>query len=259
MKGGVMRNIIVSFYFILTFLCSAAMGGESAGENVFTSPTLGAKFVLISAGTFTMGSPESELGRREDETQHRVKISSPFYMQTTEITQGQWKRVMGSNPSYFKDCGNDCPVEKVSWNDIQKFISKVNSKEGTDKYRLPTEDEWEYAARAGSQSDRYGDIDDIAWYDTNSGNKTHAVGQKQPNVWGLYDMLGNVSEWVQDRYEDYQVGSAIDPVGPSSGVNRVRRGGSWFDSAKSCRMASRLKHSPEYGDISLGFRLARTL
>jgi formylglycine-generating enzyme required for sulfatase activity len=231
--------------------------GETAGENVFTSPKLGAKFVLIPAGTFTMGSPESELGRGADETQHQVKISWSFYLQTTEVTQGQWKRVMGSNPSYFGNCDN-CPVEQVSWNDVQKFISKLNAREGTDKYRLPTEDEWEYAARAGSQSDRYGDIDDIAWYDTNSGNKTHTVGQKLPNAWGLYDMLGNVWEWVEDRYEDYQAGSLTDPVGPSSGVNRVRRGGSWFDSAKSCRMAARLKHPPEYGDLSLGFRLART-
>jgi formylglycine-generating enzyme required for sulfatase activity len=246
-KGCVMSKIFVSFFLVLSFLCFPAM-----------SETLKAKFVLIPAGTFMMGSPESELGRGEDETQHKVTISRSFYLQTTEVTQGQWKRVMGSNPSTFKNCGDDCPVEHVSWNDVQKFIEKLNRMEGTDKYRLPTEAEWEYAVRAGSQSDRYGDIDDISWYDVNSGNKTHIVGQKSPNAWGLYDMLGNAREWVHDRYDIYPSESVINPIGPLSGTNRVCRGGSWFASANHSRMANRLSRDEGYEDLSLGFRLAMT-
>lgn len=229
-----------------------------AGGKEFVSRVTGAKFVLIPAGTFTMG------GSGSDETKHQVTISKPFYMQTTELTQGQWQKVMGSNPSYFKDCGDDCPVEQVSWNDVQDFIGRLNRQEGTDKYRLPTEAEWEYAARSGGKQETYAgtssesDLGEYAWYDKNSGGKTHPVGQKRPNGLGLYDMSGNVWEWVQDWYGDYPSGSVTDPTGPSSGSSRVIRGGSWLSGASYCRSAVRYDNTPGGRSGSIGFRLVRT-
>jgi formylglycine-generating enzyme required for sulfatase activity len=281
-----MRKIIVFIFLILTLFSSFAIS-ETAVKNVFTSHSLGAKFMLIPMGTFMMGSPSSESGRDSDETQHQVTISRPFYMQTTEVTQRQWRLVMGSNPSYFSNCGDGCPVEQVSWNDVQEFISRLNQREGTDKYRLPTEAEWEYAARAGSQADRYGDIDDIAWYVGNSGNKSHLVGQKRPNALGLYDMLGNVWEWCKDWKGDYSTGSVTDPIGPTLGLRRIYRGGGWgieasssmppgtlalaghiphrirgswgwFNDARHCRLAYRYCDTPQSKDRDIGFRLVRT-
>ena len=202
---------------------------------------LGMKFVRIPAGSFMMGSNN---GDSDEHPQHRVSISKPFYLQTTEVTQGQWRSVMGNNPSGFK--GDDLPVERVSWNAVQEFIVKLNAKEGGNKYRLPTESEWEYAARAGSTTaycfgDDEGRLGDYAWYDKNSGSKTHPVGQKKPNSWGLYDLHGNVWEWVQDWYGDYSSGSSTDPSGASSGSYRVIRGGSWYLTARGCRSAFRLR------------------
>jgi formylglycine-generating enzyme required for sulfatase activity len=241
-------------------------------DREFTSPTLGAKFVLIPAGTFMMGSPSSESGRDNSETQHRVTINQPFYMQTTEVTQGQWKRLMGHNPSHFSSCGEDCPVEQVSWSDVQDFIRKLNSMEGTDKYRLPTEAQWEYAARAGTTTPfNTGDClgTEQANYDGNNPQtgcpkgeyrrKTMRVGSFSPNAWGLYDMHGNVWEWVQDWKGDYPSGSVNDPEGPSSGSYRVYRGGSWDNSARVCRSAIRLHSFPGNRYNGLGFRLLRTL
>lgn len=162
-------------------------------------------FNRIPTGTFMMGSPEDEPMRDSDETQHQVTLTNSYYMQTTEVTQGQWKAVMGSNPSWFSDCGDDCPVEEVSWDDVQEFITELN-KLGQGTYRLPTEAEWESAARAGSMTAfANGDItetgsgydpnlDAMGWYSCNSDSKTHPVAQKQPNAWGLYDMHGNVWE-----------------------------------------------------------------
>lgn len=225
-----------------------------AGGKQFVSRVLGATFVLIPAGTFMMG---------ESNDAHQVTFSKPFYMQTTELTQGQWKRVVGSNPSHFKNCGDDCPVELVSWNDCRTFISKLNSMEGTDKYRLPTEAEWEYAAKSGGKQEEYAgtssssDLDKYAWYDKNSGSKTHPVGQKKPNSLGLYDISGNVWEWVQDWKGDYPSGHVTNPTGPSSGSSRVDRGGSWDNSAKYCRSANRYGYTPDFRGFFLGFRLVR--
>jgi formylglycine-generating enzyme required for sulfatase activity len=222
---------------------------------------LGMKFVYIPPGDFMMGSPENEKGRYDRETLHKVTLTKGFYMQTTEVTQGQWKAVMGNNPSYFKNCGDDCPVEDVSWNDIQDFIAKINRRgEGT--YRLPTEAEWEYACRADSQTAYcFGDDENLlpeyAWYDRNSEDRTHPVGQKKPNAWGLYDMHGNVWEWCQDIYStDIYEGEQTYPIYIGKGSDRVLRGGSWINGARDCRSA-RLYFSPDFRSPNLGFRLSR--
>lgn len=227
----------------------------TAGGGPSIANTSGMKFVLIPAGSFMMG---------EGSEKHQVTISGPFYMQTTEVTQGQWQRVMGNNPSHFKDCGDDCPVEQVSWNDVQEFIRKLNRIEGTDKYRLPTEAQWEYAARSGGKKEEWAgtsnesSLRNYAWYDVNSGGKTHPVARKQPNGLGLFDMSGNVWEWVQDWYAGYPSGSVTDPSGPSSGSGRVSRGGAWDPDARYCRSALRDVSDPGFRVNSLGFRLLRT-
>jgi hypothetical protein len=171
---------------------------------------------------------------------------------------------MGNNPSYFGSCGDNCPVENVSWNDIQEFIQKLNQMEGTDRYRLPTEAQWEYAARAGTTTRFYTgnsdeDLSRAGWYGGNSGSKTHPVGQKTPNAWGLYDMHGNVWEWCQDWKGDYPTGSITDPGGPSSGFRRVDRGGSWYSLAWFCWSVNRNSLYERDRHKSLGFRLLRTV
>ncbi len=227
---------------------------------------LGMAFNLIPAGTFMMGSPPDELGRFSGEILHQVTLTQDFYIMTTEVTQSQWTAVMGSNPSRFTACGDDCPVERVSWDDIQGFITAMNERgEGT--YRLPTEAEWEYAARAGNSTAFYnGDItetdcsidtnlDQIGWYCGNSGYTTHPVAQKLPNDWGLYDMSGNVNEWCQDGYGTYPSSAVTDPEN-RTGSYRVLRGGSWNRYARGCRSAYRGNSSPSYRINSIGFRLA---
>lgn len=192
--------------------------------------SLGMEFVGVPAGSFVMGSPEAEPGRHTDEVQHTVRISRAFWMGKHEVTQGQWKAVMGENPSYFGECGSRCPVEFVSWNDVQEFIRRLNELESGNGYRLPTEAEWEYALRAGTTGVGYAEpLDSLAWHRNNSGGKPHPVGLKRANAWGLHDMLGNVSEWVGDWYGEYPSGSATDPQGPNSGLYRVFRGESWDD------------------------------
>jgi len=227
--------------------------------------SLGMEFVYVKPGSFMMGSPANESGRYDDETQHRVTLSKGFYMQTTEVTQGQWRAIMSSSPSKFSNCGEDCPVEQVSWDDVQTFISKLNRKKGGNRYRLPTEAEWEYAARAGSTArfcygDDEGRLSEYAWYSGNSGGKTHPVAQKQPNAWGLYDMHGNVYEWCQDWYDkNYPSGNVTDPTGPSSGSLRVLCGGSWSSLAEFCRSAIRYGKFSVTRNLYLGFRLVREL
>lgn len=229
-----------------------------AGGDKFTN-SIGMSFVFINPGTFMMGSPSSESGRDSKETLHQVTLTKGYFMQTTEVTQGQWKRVMGYNPSSFNNCEEDCPVEKVSWDEAQEFIRNLNQKDGQKRYRLPTEAEWEYACRAGSESPYANDnsLDAMGWYIGNSGNKTHPVAQKQPNAWGLYDMHGNVWEWCQDGYGDYSSGSVGDPVGASSDSDRVLRGGGWDCKANRCRSALRVGYGRNDWHISSrGFRLA---
>jgi formylglycine-generating enzyme required for sulfatase activity len=176
---------------------------------------------------------------------------------------------MGDNPSYFSSCGEDCPVERVSWEDVQEFIRRLNQRENSNRYRLPTEAEWEYAARAGSTTAfangeirdtgcRDPNLDKIGWYCGNSGEKTHPVARKQPNAWGLHDMHGNVWEWCRDWEGDYPSAAVTDPTGPLSGEYRVVRGGSWTRGARRCRSAFRGAALPGGLDLRLGFRLART-
>ena len=215
----------------------------------------GIEFVWIPAGEFLMGS------EREGVTQ--VRISQGFWLGKYEVTQAEWETFMGTNPSHFDGCGPNCPVENVSWYDAQRFVERLNflSPEYADgaEYRLPTEAEWEYAARAGTGGERYSDdLDAIAWYDGNSGDQTHAVGRKEPNAWGLYDMLGNVFEWVQDWMGDYPGGAVTDPQGPVSGSWRVVRGGCWNFDAGSTQASSRVVGDPDSGSKNTGFRLLKT-
>ena len=222
---------------------------------------LGMEFVRIPAGRFVMGSPQDEEGRYSDEgPMHEVRISRGFWLGKYEVTQGEWEAVMGENPSRFKSCGSRCPVERVSWDDIQEFMRKLNERESRsgNKYRLPTEAEWEYAARAGTAGARHGELGSIAWYDGNSGGRTHPVGEKQANAWGLHDMLGNVWEWTGDWYGNYPSGMVTDPRGPSSGSDRVDRGGGWGYSAGGVRSAFRGGDSPGGRIYDIGFRLVRT-
>ncbi|MBR4171223.1 MAG: SUMF1/EgtB/PvdO family nonheme iron enzyme [Kiritimatiellae bacterium] len=212
------------------------------------------RFRWCPAGTFTMGSPTSEDGRYDNETQHRVTLTRGFWMGEAPVTQEQWESVMGNNPSNFK--GANLPVEQVSWNDCQEFIKKVNSALDCGA-RLPTEAEWEYACRAGTTGayGGSGNLDEMGWYDGNSGDKTHPVGQKKPNAWGLCDMHGNVWEWCSDWFGDYPSGSVTDPTGPSSGSYLVLRGGSWRSVAWGCRSAYRYGYDPDGRFNSIGLRL----
>ncbi|MDR0982540.1 MAG: SUMF1/EgtB/PvdO family nonheme iron enzyme [Culturomica sp.] len=211
------------------------------------------EMIAVKGGTFTMGSSS---GDNDEKPVHSVTVSD-FKIGKYEVTQAQWRAVMGSNPSYFK--GDNLPVEKVSWDDCQEFIRKLNAATGKN-YRLPTEAEWEYAARGGSRSNGYeysgsNTLGDVAWYDSNSGNETHPVGRKKPNELGIYDMSGNVWEWCSDWYGSYSSGSQTNPKGAASGSYRVYRGGSWYGNAARCRVAFRHGNSPDDRRSILGFRL----
>jgi len=218
--------------------------------------SIGMQFKLLPGGTFTMG---------EGGEAHKVTLTKPFELGVYEVTQEQYQKVMGSNPSGFK--GPQNPVEQVSWNDAVAFCRKLSElpseKSGGYVYRLPTEAEWEYACRAGTTTtysfgDSESELGAYAWYIDNSGRTTHPVGGKKPNAWGLYDMHGNVFEWCQDWLGDYPSGSVTDPTGAASGSARVYRGGSWDDYAGSCRSANRYRNSPEFRDDYLGFRVLRS-
>ena len=215
----------------------------------------------IPAGWYIMGSPISEEGRDSNEIQHEVVLTRGFFMAETECTQAQWKAVMGSNPSEFK--GADRPVEQVSWEEAVEYCRKLTAKQRAEgilpdgwEWRLPTEAEWEYAARAGTMGRRYGELDAIVWYDGNSGHETHPVSQKAANAWGLHDMMGNVWEWCSDWSGDYPTESVTDPMGPSSGSVRVLRGGSWRHFAARARSANRRGYDPGFRYDFLGFRPA---
>lgn len=238
-------------------------------EAVYVEPLAGLTFVRIPAGDFIMGSPSHEPTRRSDEKPHRVVITRPFYMSTTELTQAQWITVMGYNPSFFRDDGLQAPVERVSWNDVQLFLQHLNAR-GEGHFRLPTEAEWEYACRAGTRTAfAFGDrlSTDQANYDgryplPGQGRgtfraKTIPVASFPPNRWGLYDMHGNVWEWCADEYCPYQEGATRDPVNRCGSPYNVIRGGSWYFGADSARSALRYTHEPRLRGFSIGFRVVR--
>ncbi len=262
---------------------TAPIAAESV-DTVGAAPAFGAStddtvvcpqgYVRIAPGTFTMGSPVGEADRDDDdddERQHSVTITRAFCMKATEVTQSEWQTVMGSNPSRFSNCGANCPVERVSWEDAVGYANALSRRGGLPEcyagstftglgcrgYRLPTEAEWEYAARAGTAGATYGNLDSVAWYPANSGSATHPVGQKQPNAWGLYDMLGNVWEWTGDWFGAYS-GETSDPAGAPAGPDRVWRGGSWFNINRETRVALRGIATPDVHNGHLGFRLVRT-
>ena len=218
------------------------------------------KMVKVAGGTFQMGATSEQVDAALDSEKpvHSVTLSD-YYIGQTQVTQELWQAVMGSNPSYFKG-DNQRPVESVSWDDCQEFIEKLNRLTGKN-FRLPTEAEWEYAARGGNKSKGYkysgsDNPDAVAWYDDNSGDKTHPVATKQANESGLYDMSGNVWEWCYDRCGGYSSNSQTNPRGASSGSNRILRGGGWFGSARDVRVSYRGGSKPDNDDFYLGLRLA---
>ena len=240
-------------------LTAAPVEGES-----FSIPDINLDMLWCKPGTFQMGSPEGEKGRENDETQHEVALTKGFYLGKYEVTQEQFEKVMGSNPSHLK--GATLPVEKVNWNDAIKFCEKLTQMEKTAGrlpegwiYTLPTEAQWEYACRAGTTT-AYSFGDEITLKQANyrEGNvgKTTVVGTYPANAWGFHDMHGNVWEWCSDWYGDYPDGSASDPVGPSDGTRRVFRGGSWSYVGRSMRSAIRDVGAPDYRSYTLGFRLS---
>lgn len=252
---------------------SANTGGAIAAGTVRKN-SIGMELVYVPPGEFTMGSSEKDIDEYmyafravdglsrswfdDEKPQHRVKISEGFWMGKFEVTQGQWRSVMGDDPSYFKDCGQTCPVEKVSWEDIQIFLRKLNQKNDGFEYSLPTEAQWEYSARGGTTTlyGGTGNLDDMGWYDKNSSGRSHPAGQKQPNGFGLYDMHGNVWEWCEDYYGTYSAGDSTDPKGASSGIYRVLRGGSWSVNAYDARSAYRVRIEPGLRVNSVGFRVS---
>ena len=225
--------------------------GESVTFSVVATGGLDLDMIWIKPGTFTRSG-------------YNVTLSKGFWLGKYEVTQAQYEAVMGTNPSYFK--GSDLPVECVTWHNATNFCAKLNAQEKAAgrlpsgyEYTLPTEAQWEYACRAGTTGDynvNGATLSDLGWYADNSNSKTHPVGQKKPNAWGLYDMHGNVWEWCLDWYGDYPSSAVTDPKGPSSGSDRVIRGGGWSGNANRCRSAYRNLNYPGFGYGHIGFRVA---
>ncbi|MBM4356077.1 MAG: formylglycine-generating enzyme family protein [Deltaproteobacteria bacterium] len=245
-------------------------------------PTLQSlSMVRIPSGSFLMGSPPDERGRSADEMQHKVVLDKPFLLGRIPVTQAQWRAVMGTDKSSFRTGGADCPVETVSWLEAIEFCNRLSEKDGlrpcyevknslflglrvewnvgADGHRLPSEAEWEYACRAGTTGATYADVDDIAWHNGNSGGHPQPCARRQPNAWGLYDMLGNVMEWVWDSYEYRSILGVAIPEGTDRGARKVVRGGSFEVDARGCRAACRTWVVRDWPSRSLGFRLARSL
>jgi formylglycine-generating enzyme required for sulfatase activity len=289
-RPGRGRQVLRALAFVtLTLLASCQTATSSITERSGLDSLLeSGSYASIPAGEFLMGSPNqpNRLARNarpantpeaSERPQHRVLITRPFDIGKYEVTQEQWQAVMGSNPSSFK--GPKLPVTNVSWNDAMEFIARLQSFDEKHTYRLPTEAEWEYACRAGSAGDFSGEefkppgknepgrtpeedekiLQTIAWFSANAFNHPHPVGQLKPNAWGLFDMHGNVREWLQDWYDAsyYKTSPAEDPQGPMSGAMKVNRGGGWQSPAYICRSAARGHDLPTERNSLIGFRLVR--
>lgn len=257
------------FATLLGVLCQNAPGQDTSE----LTNSIGMKLKLIPSGSFVMGSSNNQPRRGDDESQFQVTLTQEFYLGVFEVTQADYEKVMGSNNSFFQkevirnEDSSRYPVEQVSWEEAAEFCKKLSDMEAEKKngrlYRLPTEAEWEYACRAGSKTAyHFGEsadrIADFAWIRANSEGKTHPVGGKKPNVWGLYDMTGNAWEWCQDEYGEYPLGSIQDPQGAKEGEYHVLRGGSWYHDATFCRSASRY-HAIPSDRHNFGFRVAMTV
>ncbi len=276
-------NRLQSLFCFSAFLCCTLVASCLLAQTPKEiTNSIGMKLVLIPKGTFMMGSPGSEIGREKKQTQHEVTISKDYYLGVTEVTQGQYEKVMGTNPSFFQgdevaernpDTGrvikevdsSNHPVEQVSWEDAIDFCKKLSDLPGEKAagrvYRLPTEAQWEYACRAGSKSAySFGEssksLGDYAWFAGKSNGQTHPVGEKKATAWGLYDMQGNVFEWCSDWYDEYPKGAVSDPTGPKEGSLRVFRGGCWDGVAELCKSADRAYGLPSSRIYGIGFRVA---
>ncbi len=277
--------ITLVMVFAVSWCSTEAINAQASKE---LTNSIGMKLVLIPKGTFQMGSPPSEQGSGDDERQHEVTLTQDYYLGAFEVTQAQYRKVMGNNPSNFQGDvvaerhpqtgrvvkegdSSRHPVERVSWNDAVEFCKRLSDlpeeKKAGRVYRLPTEAEWEYACRAGRKTafsfgEESDSLGDFAWFAGNSGGKTRAVGEKKPNAWGLYDMHGNVWEWCSDWYSEYPKGAVSDPAGPIESSLRVHRGGCWDFEAAFCRSARRSGDLPSYRlgpslrDDGIGFRVA---
>lgn len=251
-------ELLYFFFCALLILCfpSITISAQKIIKN-----SIGMEFVLIPAGSFMMGADKNFEEAFEDELpRHKVTITKSFYIGEYEVTQEQWVAVMGNNPSRFKD--RKRPVEQVTWDEANEFMKRLNEMEKTNGYRLPTEAEWEYVARAGSNTayffgDDGDELSQYAWFSENSKEKSHPVAKLNKNAWGVYDIHGNVWEWCQDRYDEkyYSISPLKDPQGSSTGSHRIARGGSWMSDARHCRSAVRYHDSPGDRDPDVGFRL----
>jgi len=253
-------------YLVMTLLSVVGCG---RGGETYTDPITGLRFVRIDRGEFIMGSPANEAGRQGDEYQHRVVLPRPFYISATEVTQAQWQAVMGGNPSRFVHLGGDGPVEQVSWDEVQVFLRRLSEK-GNGTFRLPTEAEWEYACRAGTET-AYAFGRQLSTARANYDGRYPLAGQEkgafrgspsrvasfEPNRWGVFDAHGNVWEWCADEYCAYSAGTTVNPVSVCGSKYKVIRGGSWYFGADSARSAMRYTHEPQLKGFSIGFRVVR--
>jgi formylglycine-generating enzyme required for sulfatase activity len=248
--------ILLLMTLALLILSSGSLrAANQAQPGEIVENSIGMKLAFIPAGIFTMGSPADERMRQDEERQREVKISRPFRISATEVTQQQWQAIMELDRSANQ--GDTLPVENISWREAVEFCRKLSEKEGK-RYRLPTEAEWEYACRAGTTGafSPDADLEEIAWFDDNSDGQSHPVGLKRPNSWGLHDMHGNVAEWCSDTYGPYEGdGQVVDPEGPEQGRGRVVRGGSWRGFPPSLRCAARSSAPESYQLPYIGFRV----